>query len=64
MNLLTLSEAAARLRVSRATAHRLIHEGVIPVVVLAQRRSRRLLRVREEDLEQALTARVRRSHRD
>jgi excisionase family DNA binding protein len=45
---------AARLGVSRATAHRLIAAGVIPAVVLIDRPGRRLLRVSEEALESAL----------
>jgi len=49
---LTSKEVAARLRVSRATAARLIAEGVIPVVVLADRPRRRLVRIREDALEQ------------
>ena len=49
---LTPKEVAARLRVSRATAARLIAAGAIPVVVLADRPRRRLLRVREDALEQ------------
>jgi len=52
--LLTLQEVAGRLRVSRPTVGRLVAAGVLPVVVLAERRRRRLLRIREDSLEQYL----------
>ncbi len=52
--LLTLREVAARLRISRATMARLIATGEIPVVVLAQRQRRRLLRISEQTLERYL----------
>ena len=48
---LTVNEVAVRLRISRATAARLINEGLLPAIVLAQRQRRRLLRVSEDALE-------------
>jgi len=52
--MLTPKEVAARLAISRATAARLIADGTIPVLVLADRSRRRLLRVREDALERYL----------
>lgn len=46
--MLTIAEAAARQRVSKQTLRRLISEGRLP----AYRVSSRLIRIREEDLDQ------------
>jgi excisionase family DNA binding protein len=54
---LTPVAVAARLSVSRATAHRLIASGVIPAVVLVDRPGRRLIRIREDELERAVDGR-------
>jgi excisionase family DNA binding protein len=54
--LLTLTEAASRLRVSRSTVQRLIRAGALPVTQLGRRRL-----VRLEDLEALVASHVSRS---
>jgi excisionase family DNA binding protein len=51
-NLMTVAEAAARIRVGRSTMYRLIAQGAVPSI----RISSRLIRIREEDLARALDA--------
>lgn len=52
--MLTLREVAVQLRISPATTWRLVQSGDLPAITLGASRRRRLLRIREESLEQYL----------
>jgi predicted DNA-binding transcriptional regulator AlpA len=55
--LLSIPQLGAFLGVSRTTAHRLVTNGVFPVVVLTSGRRRRLIRIRQSALERSLRER-------
>jgi excisionase family DNA binding protein len=62
MRFLRLSDVAARLSISRATARRLVDAGTIPAVSLAVAGKRRLLRVPAAEFERTLQRTSRPSH--
>jgi excisionase family DNA binding protein len=51
-DLLTVAEAAARLRIGRSTMYKLIAQGKVPSIRIGSR----LIRIREEDLVRTLDA--------
>lgn len=56
MPLLTAKEVAQRLNVSPLTVFRLADSGSLPMVEVAKREKRRILRFRPEDLDKFITS--------
>lgn len=58
IQLLTVVEAGRRLRVSRSSAYRLVHDGELQVVDIARKGSKPKLRVRCDHLEALIERRT------
>jgi excisionase family DNA binding protein len=63
VSLYTASEVAAKLKVKTVTVIRLFDSGALPGVVVRQGARKRVLRFREEALEEFLTSREKRGSR-
>lgn len=58
IQLYTVADAGRRLRVSRSSAYRLVHDGELPVVDIARKGSKPKLRVRGDHLAELIERRT------